>query len=112
MSLAICGAGAFYMDAIEGSGDCEICGREDIAQKHGWVGTLCTTCGNDWSYDYPQGIVRRRREYLGFTRSEMARQAGLARGTIKYYEANWPSKRYLDLTLRMVRQALVGTNGD
>ena len=112
MSLSICGTEALYAGSVEGSGNCMICGRENVVLKYGYVGTLCTCCGKDWSVDFPSGTVRRRREYLGLTRREMAERVGLAPATIKHYETIWPSKRYFDETLKIVKRSLLEGNDE
>ena len=104
MTLSICGTEALYAGAIDGRGDCMICGRKNIPLKYGWAGTLCTVCGRDWEIEHPAGTVRRRREYLGLTRKGMAKRTGLAQETIKHYETIWPSRRYFDQTLQVVRK--------
>ncbi len=104
MSAHVCTTESLYAGAIEGSGDCMICGRANVILKYGYVGTLCTFCGQDWSVDFPSGTVRRRRESLGLTRREMAERMGLAVATIKHYENIWPSRPYFEKTLEMVRE--------
>ncbi len=104
VTLSICGTEALYAGAIEGHGDCMICGRENVPLRYGWVGTLCTVCERDWESEDPSGTVRGRLEYLGLTRKEMAQRTGLAQETIKHYETIWPSRRYFDQTLQEVRK--------
>ena len=107
MSISICTTENLYAGAIEVRGDCMICGRKNVPLKFGYVGVLCTVCGYDWESEFPSGTVRQRREYLGLTRAEMAEKIGLAKATIKHYETIWPSKRYFEETLQVVRASLL-----
>ena len=108
MSVHICTTKSLYAGAIDIKGACMVCGREDVHLRCGYVGTLCTVCGYDWESEFPSGTVRQRREYLGLTRREMAERMGLAAATIKNYETIWPSKRYFDETLKIVKRITTG----
>lgn len=93
----------FFLDAIPLAEDrCMIC-RQEAEQEAGWIGIRCKKCGEVWDEETWGGdIAKRRRELMGLTRREMAEKTGLSPHTIKKYEWTRCSKKYYDLTTKMI----------
>ena len=83
---------------------CPICCQK-TTQRITWVSIFCTHCRREHGLDYTWAhIVRQRRKYLGLTPKEMAKLLPFKKETIYYYERKVPSKRYIELTEKLVNQ--------
>lgn len=102
--MHIATAETYMQGAIELTGLCWVCGRDDQKIRLGWVESHCAGCNRYWSMDNPRGIVRQRRELLGLTRKQIAQKTGVAPRTVKEYENSVPSQVYWVRTWYLVKQ--------
>jgi len=83
---------------------CPICCQK-TTQRNTWVSQYCTHCRREHGLDYTWAhIVRQRRLYLGLTSKELSKLLPFKKETIYYYERKVPSKRYIELTEKLVKQ--------
>lgn len=87
----ICTTESLLAGGVEIKSKCLIC-RKVTKHKIGYVVSKCTECGNDYN-DHLGNTVRKRREYLGLTKNEIAQLYGVRRSTITRYE-QWPCEKY------------------
>jgi len=83
---------------------CPVCCQKTV-QRITWVSVMCTHCRGEHGPDYTWGmIVRQRRKYLGLQPREIAKLLGFKRQSIYHYERWQPSKRYIELTEKLVKE--------
>jgi len=83
---------------------CPICCQK-TTHKITWVSVYCTNCRREHGPDYTwSDIVRQRRLYLALTPREIAKLLNFKKETIYFYERKQPSKRYIELTEKLVNQ--------
>jgi len=81
---------------------CDICCRRGKG-IYGYIGVKCLMCGT--CYDcWPPELAIERREYLGFSRKQIAQLYGVKNKTIAGYENYWPSDKYLDWLVKQCKK--------
>lgn len=105
MGSHICTTESFIVQDLEPiKSHCPVCCQTTI-QRITWVSVLCTHCRREHGSDYTWGdIVRQRRLYLGLQPREIAKLLGFKRQSIYHYERWQPSKRYIELTEKLVKE--------
>lgn len=83
-------------------GSCPVCCRENQPIRIGHVEEHCAGCGNYFNRNEQNKVVRARRELLDLSRDQISAITGISVSTIKHYEVNYPSKKYLSVTENLV----------
>lgn len=101
--MHVCTSETFMIDAIETTGFCPVCCKENQLIKIGWIECQCDGCKNYFSSESANITVEKRRKILGLSRKKMAVKMGLKPKTISNYENIWPSKKYWNKTETLIK---------